>query len=77
MKAIDLRISETVEELNHLYGRGQFQSVNFKRDGKHMFTRRIPITQKTSREEIKPFRCIERADGKTIVVALGHRRVIA
>jgi hypothetical protein len=76
-RPIFLRISDAVEELNHLYGRGKFKTVNFKRNGESSFTRYVPTTQRTGFEEKRRFRCIERADGKTVVVALGRRRVIA
>jgi hypothetical protein len=77
MKAIDKRIEDAVRDLNLSYGRGDFCCVVFRRNGAHTFERRIPTTQRCGFIESRRFRCIERADGKTVVVALGHRRVLA
>lgn len=75
-KLIYRRVKDAVRELNSRYGRGGVMTVDFKRDGKNTFTRRVPTTQRAGFFEKRRFRCIERADGKTVVVTLGHRRVV-
>lgn len=76
MKPIHQRIEDAVRDLNFLYGRGNFRGVTFRKDGRHSFTRYVPMTQATGFEETRRFRTRELPDGKTLVTALSHRRVL-